>query len=274
VSVQARDPQYRFWGRQRPDAKRRVPVLATVPPPTTDGEVTTTATMRLYGPIDSWGDFWGVSALEFLDALDQLPDTTSEIRLHINSPGGEVYEGIAILNALRNHPATVTAVVDGIAASAASFIAAGADEVVMSPNSELMIHDAWGITIGPAADHHQSGNDLDRISNNIASVYQAKAGGDVQGWRDAMLAESWYGADEAVTAGLADRVLGAESDEGDPAPEARARFDTQALFKHQNRTSAPPPPLPTVAVAAVAASLTDDEYDRRHRHNARKHGLN
>jgi ATP-dependent Clp endopeptidase proteolytic subunit ClpP len=261
-----RDPMYRFWGRTRPDAKRRVPVLGLVPPPTTDAEEATTATMRLYGPIDSWGDMWGVSALEFLDALDQV-GSVDAIRLHINSPGGEVYEGIAILNALRNHPAHVTAVVDGIAASAASYIAVGADEVVMSPNSELMIHDAWGITIGPAADHHQSGNDLDRISNNIASIYAAKAGGETQPWRDAMLAETWYGADEAVAAGLADRVLGAESDEADASPEARARFDTQALFKHQNRTSAPPPPLPSVAVAAAATST---DFALRHRYNARK----
>jgi ATP-dependent Clp endopeptidase proteolytic subunit ClpP len=262
-----RDPMYRFWGRTRPDAKRRVPILAEVPPPSTEDDATVTATLRLYGPIDSWGGMWGVSALEVLDALDQMGDV-SDIRLHINSPGGEVYEGIAILSALRQHPARVTAVVDGIAASAASFIATGADEVVMSPNSELMIHDAWGITIGPAADHRKSVDDLDRISNNIASIYATKAGGDTAIWRDAMLAETWYGADEAVAAGLADRVMGADSSEGDDAPEARLRFDTQALFKHQGRAAAPPPPLPSVATPA-AATLSPD-FALRHRHNARK----
>lgn len=258
-------PQYRFWGRVRPINGTSC-LRAEIPPPSTEDEATVTATLRLYGPIDSWGGMWGVSALEVLDALDQLSDV-SDIRLHINSPGGEVYEGIAILNALRNHPATVTAVVDGIAASAASFIATGADAVVMSPNSELMIHDAWGIAIGPAADMHQMGNDLDRISNNIASIYAAKAGGDVQTWRDAMLAETWYGADEAVTAGLADRVLGVDDGEADNSPEARVRFDTQALFKHQGRTTAPPPPLPAVASAAAD---TGKDYGRLHRLNARK----
>jgi ATP-dependent Clp endopeptidase proteolytic subunit ClpP len=269
-----RAPQYRFWGRQRPTAERRVPILAEVPTPSTEDDATVTATLRLYGPIDSWGGMWGVSALEVLDALDQMGDV-SDIRLHINSPGGEVYEGIAILSALRQHPARVTAVVDGIAASAASFIATGADEVVMSPNSELMVHDAWGITIGPAADHHKSGDDLDRISNNIASIYATKAGGEVQTWRDAMLAETWYGADEAVAAGLADRVMGADSGEGDDAPEARLRFDTQALFKHQGRDTAPPPPLPTVAPAAASLDTADlaAEEDRRHRRNARRLGL-
>jgi hypothetical protein len=82
----------------------------------------------------------------------RAPDDTSEIRLHINSPGGEVYEGLAILNQLRNHPARRVAVIDGLAASAASFIATGADEVVMGQNTQLMIHDAWGLCVGAAID--------------------------------------------------------------------------------------------------------------------------
>src|SRR5699024_6271935 len=110
------------------------------------------ATMRLYDPIDSWGGDWGVSAKEFADALGALPADTSEIRLHINSPGGMVYEAIAILNQLRSHKARVVAVVDGLAASAASFIAAGADEVIMGRNTEMMVHDAWNFCIGNAAD--------------------------------------------------------------------------------------------------------------------------
>lgn len=279
----ARSPLYRFHGRHDPRSTPRVPVLNTASPPKESDGV---ATLRLYGPIDSWGDFWGVSALEFLDALDQVSTNATDIRLHINSPGGEVFEGISILNALRQHPARVTAIVDGIAASAASFIATGADEVVMAPNTELMIHDAWGICIGPAADMHQVGDELDRISDNIASIYAAKADGDLADWRSAMLAETWYSADEAVAAGLADRVLGdagADSEDGvtaDDSAEARARFDTQALFKHSSRAAAPPPPTFGGATShrppgqlAPAAALSADDWARRHRHNARRAGV-
>ncbi len=135
-----RDTLYRFHGRANPVNRQRTPIRAELM--VEDGEAAGSAKLFLYDPIDSWGGIWGVSAKEFLTALGELPEGTEEIRLHINSPGGEVYEGIAILNALRAHPARVVAVVDGLAASAASFIATGADEVVMSENTELMIHDA------------------------------------------------------------------------------------------------------------------------------------
>lgn len=251
-------PIYRFHGHQRPDAHARTPVVASVDAPElVDG----VAEMRLYDPIDSWGGEWGVSAKEFARAIDALPDDTAEIRLHINSPGGEVYEGLAILNLLRNHKARVVAVVDGLAASAASFIATGADEVVMGRNTQLMIHDAWGLAIGPAEAMRDMGERLDKISDNIASVYAAKAGGDVAGWRGAMLAETWYDADEAVAAGLADRV------EGEVVEDARNRFDL-SVFTYAGREQAPPP-VPAEQQPASLSSLTEV----RHRMNARKHGL-
>lgn len=224
---------YRFRGRVAPSARVKTPVWAETPTPDVADGV---AVMRLYDPIDSWGDVWGVSAKEFVQALDEVGDA-AEIRLHINSPGGEVWEGIAILNALRNHPARVVAVVDGLAASAASFIAAGADEVVMGRNTELMIHDAWGLGIGPAADMRDLADRLDKISDNIASVYADKAGGSVASWREFMLAETWYSAEEAVAAGLADRVEGAE-----PAG-AKNAFDL-SVFKHAGRAQAPEPVMP------------------------------
>ncbi|MFG3702389.1 head maturation protease, ClpP-related [Micromonospora sp. NPDC047620] len=228
------EPSYRFRGRVAPSARAKTPICAEQPASDVSDGV---ATLRLYDPIDSWGDFWGVSAKEFVRALDEIPDV-HEIRLHINSPGGEVWEGIAILNALRNHPARVVAVVDGLAASAASFIATGADEVVMGRNTELMIHDAWGLAIGNAADMRDLASRLDKISDNIASVYAAKAGGTVESWRAAMLAETWYSAEEAVAAGLADRVEGAE-----PDVDAKNAFDL-SVFKHAGRAQAPEPVMP------------------------------
>lgn len=209
----------------------REPIKAELPKRGGDDAV---ATFRLYDPIDSWGGDFGVSAKEFTAALDDLPDTVNEIRLHINSPGGEVFEGIAVLNALRAHDARVVAVVEGVAASAASFIACGADEVIMARNSELMIHDAWGLCVGNAEDMRELADDLDRLSDNIASVYAEKAGGDLEAWRAAMRRESWYSAEEAVEAGLADRV------ETRKASQPKDKFDL-SIFTYAGRTEAPEP---------------------------------
>lgn len=197
------------------------------------------ATLRLFDPVDSWGGDWGVSAKEFAAALGALPDDTHTINLHINSPGGEVFEAVTILNQLRQHQARIVAIVDGLAASAASYIAVGADEVQMAPNTQLMIHDAWGLAIGNAADMRSAGDLLDRLSNNIASIYAAKAGGTVEDWRAAMLAESWYSAEEAVAAGLADSILGTDTPEEDAA-KALANVDTSD-WKYSSRDEAPAP---------------------------------
>jgi ATP-dependent Clp endopeptidase proteolytic subunit ClpP len=248
---------YRFWGRQQP--RTRQPLRAQLATAAgTDEEV---AVLRLYDPIDSWGGDWGVSAKEVAGVLDELPDTTTDIRLHINSPGGEVFEGIAIMNLLREHHAKVTAVVDGLAASAASFLAASADTTIMGQNSELMIHDAWGLAIGNAADMRDLADRLDHLSNNIASVYAAKAGGGVETWRSAMLAETWYSADEAVAAGLADSVS--------PARAASQDSFDLSQFKHAGRADAPAP-----TASAPVETEVDESRPRvdsvRHRHNARR----
>jgi ATP-dependent protease ClpP protease subunit len=219
------EPRYRFWGLQKPPPDR-APVLAQA---TAD-----TATLRIYAPIDSWGGEWGVSAQEMAGVLDGLPDAVKTIDLHVNSPGGEVFEAIAILNLLRAHPATVNATVDGIAASAASFIAAGADKTMMAPNAQMMIHDAWGVTVGNAADMRDMAGILDKLSNNIASIYAASSGqGDVASWRSAMQAETWYSAEEAVTAGLAAEVTAGTG-------EAQATYDLTA-FNYAGRRYAPAP---------------------------------
>lgn len=219
--------------------RRRVAGFASAPRaeiPTVD-VADGVATLHLYDPIDSWGDSWGVSAKEFSKVVAQIPADTAEIRLHINSPGGDVFDGLAVLNTLRAHPARLVAVVDGLAASAASFIAVGANELVMSPNSELMIHDAWGAAVGNAAEMAAMADLLNHVSDNIASIYAAKAGGDVAVWRNAMRAESWFTAEEAVTAGLADSVATAQA-----SGDAKNRFDL-SIFQFAGRSAAPAPVL-------------------------------
>lgn len=232
---------FRFRGSIEPRPGIRASILE-------EGVVDGVATLRLYDPIDSWGGEWGVSAKEFAAVLSALPADTGTIRLHLNSPGGEVFEAVAILNMLREHRARVVAVVDGLAASAASFLAAGSDEVIMGRNTQLMIHDAWGLAIGDAAVMRDVADRLDRISENVASVYASRnaatAGVD---WRAAMLAETWFSAEEAVAAGLADSIAGAQ-DSG-----AQNRFDLSS-FRYAGRAQAPDPQIKPAAAAAAPAA--------------------
>jgi ATP-dependent Clp endopeptidase proteolytic subunit ClpP len=171
---------------------------------------------------DEIGGSWfsdGVTASGFVAQLAAIPSSRA-LEVHINSPGGDVFDGISIYNSIAQRQGPVTTVVDGLAASAASFIAQAGKTRVVSPGSMMMIHDASGICIGDAADMREVADLLDQVSGNLADIYAAHTGKPAGGWRDAMQAETWYKAAEAVDAGLADRLLER------PAPEgAAASFD-------------------------------------------------
>lgn len=192
---------------------------------------TTKAEIRIDDEIGGWG----ITAKDFVKELTALD--VEEISLHINSPGGDVFDGVAIYNALRMHSAKVTVFVDSLAASAASFIAQAGDEVIMLRNAEMMIHDASALAWGNEAELLKTAGILDRISNNIADIYSQRAGESVETWRAIMREEMWYSADEAVTAGLADSVLQMGNDSAD---EARDDWDLQ-VFNYAGRKSAPSP---------------------------------
>ena len=192
------------------------------------------AVLRIYDEIGGW---FGVESAELVRELDALD--VDEIELRLNSPGGSVYDGLAIMNSLRAHRARVVAHVDGMAASAASLIAVGgADEVVMGMGTELMVHNPAAMTRGDAATHRDSANRLDSIADSLAAVYRSKAGGELADWRAVMAAETWYSAAEAVAAGLADRVD--ESAEVDPDQVENA-WDL-SVYNFAGRRAAPAPP--------------------------------
>ena len=203
------------------------------------------ATIRLYDPVDSWGGPFGVSAKEFVEVLDALPEDTEEIQLLINCPGGEVWEGMAIYNSLRSHKARIVTVVEGLAASAASFIAMAGDEVIMRPASELMIHDAWIVGIGNADGLREIADRIDAETTLIAEIYADKAGTPADMWREAMRAETWFSPSEAVEAGLADRV-----ESGVPSPAASANRFNLASFNYAGRRDAPAPAVQTSSALA------------------------
>lgn len=194
-------------------------VRAEAPPVKVEGA---TATIRLYQSIDNWGEFWGMSATEFAAELDALPATVETIDLRINSGGGMVFEAVTILNILRSHPAKVVATVEGLAASAASFIAASADETIMMPGSQMMIHAVRGVAIGTATDLRQVADLFDHLTLVAAEIYATKSGKPESDWLDLMTGtdDHWYSAAEAVEAGLADRIgQNEEETEGESASE-------------------------------------------------------
>ncbi|WP_158088817.1 head maturation protease, ClpP-related [Thermoactinospora rubra] len=193
---------------------------------------------------DEVGGWFGIYADEFVEQLNQV--TASKITLRVNSPGGAVFQGLAIANALRAHPATVTVRIEGLAASIASVIAIAGDRVVAAPNSMVMIHDASGGCVGPASEMAKMAEILDKISDNIADAYAAKAGGTRAEWRQRMLEETWYTAEEAVEAGLADELLvpPRSDDPDDVTRRMTARWDL-SVFRNA------PAPAPAAVVATA-----------------------
>ena len=155
--------------------------------------------------------YFGVTAADFIRDLAEIK---GPIELHLNTPGGEVFDGIAIYSQLKQR-GNVAVIVDSLAASIGSVIAMAGDTVTMAPGSQLMIHDGFGMGIGNAADMRQLADLLDKQSDNIASIYADRTGQPAETWRAAMRDETWYTAAEAVAAGLADNVLGKPA--ADPA---------------------------------------------------------
>lgn len=190
---------------------------------------------------------YGVSAKAFLAELGALPDD-APLTLRLNSPGGSVFDAVAIHNALARHAGGVTVWIDGIAASAASYIAMAGSEVVMPENAFLMIHDPAGMVMGSATDMRAMAEALDKIAGSLVRGYAAKSGKPDDEIAALMAAETWLDAAEAVALGLADRVA-------EPVRVA-AHFD---IGRFRN---APPALVEAVAETSDDADDGDVEPDR------------
>lgn len=162
-----------------------------------DGE----ARVDIYDEIGAWG----IRAVDFIKALKDL-GPVARLSVHINSPGGEVFDGLAIYNNLKAHSAEVVVVVDGLAASAASVIAMAGDRVIMPANAMMMIHDPSGLVMGDADDMREMAGILEKISVSLASTYVSKSGMTPEDALKLMSEDTWLTAQEAVELGLADEV--------------------------------------------------------------------
>jgi ATP-dependent Clp protease protease subunit len=161
----------------------------------------------IYGEItdDKWYDT-DVTPTDIARQLKEL-ENVSELKLYVNSPGGGVYAGVAIFNALKRFGKPITAYIDGVAASIASLIVLAADEVVMPSNAQLMIHNPylWG-TSGDANALRQTADRLDRVKDIIVDTYKAKTGLDDEKLSQMMDEETWLRGPEALELGFVDSV--------------------------------------------------------------------
>jgi ATP-dependent Clp endopeptidase proteolytic subunit ClpP len=152
-------------------------------------------------------DFWtggGITAKSFQKELATIKAT--QIDLHINSPGGEVFDGITIYNLIKQHPATVTTYIDGLAASIASVIALAGDKVIMAENALYMIHNPWGFAMGDAEEMRKTADLLDKVGGSLITAYNSKSGKPDDEISALMDAETWMTAQEAKEFGFVDDI--------------------------------------------------------------------
>lgn len=175
------------------------------------------------------------------DVFDALKSIKGDVRLRINSPGGDVFGARAMEQAIREHDGVVTAQVDGYAASAASLVAVAAAKTVMAPGAMMMIHNAWTLCVGNSEDMIAAAALLEKVDGTIAASYAQKSGKDAAHFSALMAAETWMTADEAVTNGLADTVV-------EEKPKNAVRWNLSAFSKPPAGSEEPHAPKPDNSV--------------------------
>lgn len=201
------------------------------------------STIYLYDVIDA---DYGVNATDFAAALSNVaPNAT--INLRINSPGGDVFEARAIATAIKAHAGKVVAFIDGLAASAATTIAAVCDEVEIADGSFYMIHNAWTLALGDKNDFRTTADLLDKIDGAIRADYSKRTGISEDEIAAFMDAETWFTAADAVEKGFADRLA--------PEPKAKnaSSWNVSAYDNAPEILNAPAPKAEAPDFAAVRA---------------------
>lgn len=208
------------------------------------------AKVSIYGEIGTgWDGQSGVDAKAFREEFQKIP-VNQPVNLHIHSPGGSVFDGLAIFNLIAARRANVTAYVDGVALSAASFIAMAAGKVVMPKTSRMMIHDAQGFSIGDSANMREMATLLDRESDRIADIYASKTGKTRQAMRALMQATTWMDGEEAKEMGFCDECV-----------DAAAVTNTFNLSQFRRVPAELKPTAPTHPAISGAGSTTTPHMD-------------
>jgi len=184
--------------------------------------------LMLYGEIGAWG----ISANQFARDLKALGDV-SQINLHVHSPGGDVFEGMAMYNLLRNHPARVEGTVDGLAASMGSVILMASNVIRIPENAMIMVHKPWGIQGGDADEMRRYADLLDKVEDSLVAAYTNKTGKTADEVKELLSAETWMTGAEAVELGFADELVG--------ALDAFAALNSQRMQEYTNMPTAAQP---------------------------------
>jgi len=203
---------------------------------------------------------WGITAKEFIAGLRTV--TSDTINLEINSPGGSVFDALAMFNALKTCGKTVNVTVMGIAASAASYLAMVGAKITMPENTFMMVHNPLNSIYGNAADMREMADVLDKIGNSLTGTYVARSGQTDEAMTALLAAESYLSAKECLALGLCDEVT--------PAVAVKASFERehlpeniQALFAPVAVDPPPAPPAPPADVITFAdqvAAIAAPEY--------------
>lgn len=199
---------------------------------------------------------WGVNAKDFVEEINSLD--VSAIDLRLNTPGGSVFDGNAIYNAIKRHPAEVTVHIDGLAASMGSVIALAGDHVKMAANALFMIHNPWTIALGDADELRETAGILDKLRDGIVGTYAAKANLEADALTAAMDAETWFTAEEALAAGFVDEITNAKE------AKASATFKA-ALARFKNTPDLPEaveePKATTIGNLTVKINVDTSDLD-------------
>lgn len=167
----------------------------------------TCAEILIYDQIGA--DFWGegLTPTAFVNELKAIEKTHKSVDIRINSPGGYIHDGFTIYNHMAQSPLNIDIYIDGMAASAASFIAMGGDKIYMPPAAEMMIHDPWSVVVGSAADMRTEAEHLDNLKSMIAGIYAKKTGMSEKEINELMKNETWMDGKKAVELGFADELM-------------------------------------------------------------------
>jgi len=183
---------------------------------------------------ESYPESTGFGSDDFINAFADLKGR--DVTIILNSPGGVVSEGLSIFNQIEAHNGSVTVVIDAVAASIASVIAMAAETVIMRRKSQLFIHDPWTVAMGNAAGFRTVADHLDGLAREIADVYAERANSrgkesTMNDWLDLMQAETWFTAEQAIEAGIADQIASPAARESmeDDGETAAATDDLTAI---------------------------------------------
>jgi ATP-dependent protease ClpP protease subunit len=200
------------------------------------------AEILIYGEI---GGYWdGIQAEDFVKEIGALRAET--IHLRVNSPGGSVFDGVTIYNAIAQHPAYVIVHIEGVAASIASVIAMAGDEIRIGESANIMIHKPWSLALGDAEIMRKEAAVLDKLEDGLLAIYAARTSQKVDALRPLLAAETWFRGQEAVDQGFADIVVPAKT-------KAAARMPLLNLYQHT------PVDLRSAARSAQASVVDPDE---------------